>query len=317
MKLATINSPSGPRLVALKEGKLLDLHEAYLSLLEIQEKDSNSSPGLTNLEIPADTMALMDRWVDMQPVLKLVFDESSKLQLNVLDRITFSPSDVDYLPPIPRPRKIWGVRGNYLQHRVEMSERTFRPVETRIKAEPKLVGFLKAPTSLTGHEKPIVYPRICTNVEHEIELAVVISSLCRRISEEKAYDYVAGYSIILDMSSRSISAGDDGWVDRAKGFDSFAPMGPYLVTTDDITDPHALDFELRVNGVVKQKANTRDMIYSIPRIIAWASDFMTLEPGDVIATGTCFGVGEIKPGDLLEASIDGIGLLRNRVMAES
>jgi 2-keto-4-pentenoate hydratase/2-oxohepta-3-ene-1,7-dioic acid hydratase in catechol pathway len=129
-------------------------------------------------------------------------------------------------------------------------------------------------------------------------------------------DHVFGYTVFNDVSSRDIAHLDNGRMDRGKGFDTFAVMGPWLVTRDEIPDPHDLRIQLRLNGELRQDASTSDMMYRIPKQIAWLSTAMTLEPGDVISTGSPSGVGKIKPGDLIEGEVERVGAIRNRVVAD-
>ena len=146
------------------------------------------------------------------------------------------------------------------------------------------------------------------HVEYETELAVVIGKRTKNVDEEEVYSKVFGYSIILDMSARDFQR-VDRTLFRAKGFDTFAPIGPYIVTTDEIPDPHSLDIKLWLNGELKQNDNTQEMIFKIPKLISFISQVTTLLPGDIIATGTPAGVGPVKSGDKLVAKIDRIGTL--------
>jgi 2-keto-4-pentenoate hydratase/2-oxohepta-3-ene-1,7-dioic acid hydratase in catechol pathway len=167
-------------------------------------------------------------------------------------------------------------------------------------------------------------------IDWEIELAIIIGRPGRHIAESRAYDHVAGYTIVNDVSARRINVGferkkrdGDNWFDwlHGKWFDSFAPMGPVITTRDEIRDPHALDFSLTVDGVVRQKDNTGKMIFGVADLIAFASRIMTLEAGDVIATGTASGTGSatatfLQPGQMVEARLQGVGTLRNHVRSD-
>jgi 2-keto-4-pentenoate hydratase/2-oxohepta-3-ene-1,7-dioic acid hydratase in catechol pathway len=175
--------------------------------------------------------------------------------------------------------------------------------------------------AIIGPDQPIVIPPMSTQVDYEAELGVVIGRRARHVSVESAVDYVAGYTIINDVSARDLQFSDGQWV-RAKSFDTFAPMGPYLVTPDELGDGDGLGIELRLNGKTMQKSNTRNLIFKVPDLIVYISQIMTLEAGDVIATGTPGGVGFgrnpqvfLKPGDVVEIEIEGIGELRNPVVA--
>ena len=153
-------------------------------------------------------------------------------------------------------------------------------------------------------------------VDPECELAIIIGKRGRHISEAKAFEYVLGYTCFNDVSQRNIQASDaSGWF-RGKSFDTFGPIGPVIVSHNDIGDPQALNVICRINGVVKQSANTRDMIFSIPILISYISKQFTLEEGDIIATGTPAGVSPIVPGDTVEVEVEKIGILKNPVKAE-
>jgi len=205
--------------------------------------------------------------------------------------------------PIPRPGKILGVGRNYREHAAEL--------KNEVPTEPLL--FFKPPTAIIESGQPIVRPRGNWRVDFEGELGVVIGKTCRRVSRADAMQYVAGYTIVNDVTVRDLQK-KDGQFTRAKGFDSFCPCGPFLV--DDI-DPTQLHIVTRLDGVVKQDGWTRDMIFDIPTIIEVASRVMTLEPGDLISTGTPSGVAPILPGMTVEITIEGIGTLVNSVVEES
>jgi len=205
--------------------------------------------------------------------------------------------------PIPRPGKILGVGRNYREHAAEL--------KNEVPTEPLL--FFKPPTAIIESGQPIVRPRGNWRVDFEGELGVVIGKTCRRVARADAMQYVAGYTIVNDVTVRDLQK-KDGQFTRAKGFDSFCPCGPFLV--DDV-DPTKLRIVTKLDGVVKQDAPTSDMIFDIPTIIEVASRVMTLEPGDLIATGTPSGVAPILPGMTVEITIEGIGTLTNPVVEET
>ncbi len=215
-----------------------------------------------------------------------------------------------YEVPISRPSKILCLGRNFRAHARELKH--------DVPDEP--LFFSKSPSSLVAHESPIVIPGwLKTRVDHEAELGIVIGKTGKYIPENEAADHIAGYTIINDVTARDMQKEDMSkqrpWF-RSKSLDTFCPMGPYLIPRDEIGDPHALRIELRVNGELRQNASTSDMIFSVPVLIATLSRFMTLLPGDVIATGTPEGVSPITPGDVVEISIDGLGTLRNPVVLE-
>jgi len=215
-----------------------------------------------------------------------------------------------YNLPIARPSKIIGMGRNYKAHAKELDH--------KIPEEP--IFFCKAPSSLLPHDSNIIIPYwLDSRVDHEAELGLIIGKEARNISIEDALSFVAGYTIINDVTARSIQKKDldekKPWF-RSKSLDTFCPMGPFLVPSDQISDPHALEIRLTVNGHVKQKSTTSSMIFSIPEIVSYLSGFMTLQPGDIIATGTPHGVSPIKDGDCIETTITGLGTLRNVVVKE-
>jgi len=231
---------------------------------------------------------------------------------------TIPLANVKLLAPIPRPRKnIFGIGLNYVEH-VEESSRT---LDTSKDLPEKPVIFSKPPTTVIGPGDPVQHNKAITQqLDWEVELAVIIGTTCRRVSEGEALKNVFGYSVFIDISARDCRRAGQ-WI-YSKGQDSYGPFGPCIVTADEIPDPHALDLWLSVNGTLKQKSNTRHMLFKIPRLIADISAGMTLEPGDIIATGTPSGVGAgrkpqewLWPGDVIEAGVQHIGEIRHPVVA--
>ncbi|MGC8836899.1 MAG: fumarylacetoacetate hydrolase family protein [Anaerolineae bacterium] len=201
------------------------------------------------------------------------------------------------------PTKVLAVGLNYAAHAAEAG--------MEVPEEP--VFFLKPPSAVIGPEEAIVYPKLSRRVDYEAELAVVIGRRARRVAPEEALDYVLGYTCGLDVTARDLQRSDGQWT-RAKGFDTFCPLGPWIVPD---LDPHDLLVECRVNGQVRQRARTSDLIFPVEDLIHRASLVMTLEPGDVLLTGTPSGIGPLQPGDEVEVEIEGIGILRNVVVAET
>jgi 2-keto-4-pentenoate hydratase/2-oxohepta-3-ene-1,7-dioic acid hydratase in catechol pathway len=200
-----------------------------------------------------------------------------------------------------RPSKIIGIGQNYRAHAAELGK--------KISEEP--VMFLKPPTAVIADGMPIERPAGYARVDYEGELAVVLGKRARRVSRETALDYVAGYVCLNDVTVRDLQEKDGQWT-RAKGFDTFCPIGPRVVPG---LDPTNLRITTRLNGVVKQDSSTSDMIFPVAMLIEFCSQHMTLEEGDVITTGTPSGVGPLTPGDVVEVEIEGIGILRNPVIA--
>ena len=218
------------------------------------------------------------------------------------------------------PSKIIAVGLNYRDH-VKESAQFLTKVE--LPTEPVL--FAKTPNVLAGPGQPIVIPAHTKEykfpeerVDHECELAVIISKRGRHIREADAFAHVFGYTCFNDVSHRNIQKADtSGWF-RGKSFDTFGPIGPVIVPhgAQGIENPHTLNITCKVNGVIKQSANTADMIFTIPALIAYISKQLTLEEGDIIATGTPAGVSPLVPGDTVEVEIERIGILKNQVIAE-
>lgn len=199
------------------------------------------------------------------------------------------------------PSKIIGIGVNYRLHAAEMGK--------PLPEEPLM--FLKPPSAMIADGAPIERPAGYERVDHEGELGVVIGTRVRRIPRERALEAVLGLVCMNDVSVRDLQRRDGQWA-RAKGFDTFCPIGPRIVAG---LDPSRLRITARVNGVVRQDASTADMIFDVPALIAFASEYMTLEAGDVISTGTPAGVGNLMPGDTVSIEIEGIGVLSNPVIA--
>ncbi len=226
--------------------------------------------------------------------------------------------------PVPRPRKVLALAGNYMEHIREGGER----MAMQDSQTPRV--FMKPPSStVIGPGDAIRIPPIARGIDWEGELAVVIGRNAKGVKAKDALKYVAGYTIMNDVSERKLKIWSrdndrpqDKWFDwlNGKWLDTFAPQGPFLVTTDEIRDPHTLDISTYINGERKQHNNTSQMIFNVGRIIEYISAFVLLEPGDIISTGTIAGVGAasgtfMKPGDKVEIEISRIGILRNRVAA--
>ena len=211
-------------------------------------------------------------------------------------------SDVTLLAPC-EPSKIVALGLNYRDHAAEFGH--------QVPEEPLI--FLKPSTAVIGPEAAIIYPKMSRRVDYEAELAVVIGKTAHRVREDEALEYVLGYTCLNDVTARDVQK-KDGLFTRAKGFDTFAAMGPWIETA--IGDPDNVMVEAYLNGEPRQHASTSNMVFGVRRLIAFISEVMTLLPGDVISTGTPSGIGPMRPGDVVEVRVEGIGTLRNRVLAE-
>jgi 2-keto-4-pentenoate hydratase/2-oxohepta-3-ene-1,7-dioic acid hydratase in catechol pathway len=225
---------------------------------------------------------------------------------------TFDPARTRLAAPVPRPPKIVCIGLNYRDHAAESN--------LPIPETPTV--FAKFQTAVTGHRHPIVLPKNSAKPDYEAEFAVVIGQGGRHIPEERWREHVFGYTIANDVSARDFQMATTQWM-IGKTFDTFAPIGPAIVTADEIEDPHNLDISLTLSGEVMQSSNTRHLIFGVPKLIAFLSSVFTLEPGDIISTGTPGGVGMarkpprwLKPGDEVVVRVEGLGELVNPVVAE-
>jgi 2-keto-4-pentenoate hydratase/2-oxohepta-3-ene-1,7-dioic acid hydratase in catechol pathway len=308
MRLISYLHAGEQRLGARVGGKTVDLTAAYAALLS--GRGSAEADVLAAAAVPPDIVAFLGGGEGSM--------EAAKEALRSVDEhpeLAIDESSIELLPIIPRPPKIICVARNYAEHAAE--------AKLEIPEVPNL--FIRFPRSLIAEGAPVLVPRVSERVDWEAELAVVIGKGGKHIPASAAYDHVAGYALFNDVSIRD-------WQLRkppiqfgaGKNFDGSGPFGPELVTSDEIADPHALRIELRVNGALMQSSSTAKMIFTIPALIEHISQFTTLEPGDVIATGTPSGVGHfreppiyLKPGDTVRVEIEGIGVLENPVEAEA
>lgn len=227
------------------------------------------------------------------------------------DGITVDPL-IRLGPPVNRPSKLVCVGKNYLDHAKEMAE--------GIPSEPTL--FMKATSAWSGPNDDVVIPRGARKLDYEVELALVIGRTASYVEEREALDYVAGYATFCDFSERAFQKEMGGQWTKGKSADTFAPMGPWLTTVDEVPDPQKLRLWCEVNGELRQSSWTGDMMFSVRHLVAYISRFMTLLPGDVVATGTPAGVAMgmsppryLQAGDFVECCVEGLGCLRQRVVA--
>ncbi len=254
------------------------------------------------LTVPADLNSVIARLPAYAAAVKSL--EKARL----LDKI-WQEAGVSVLAPLPSPHRILAIGRNYSDHAKELG--------SEVPDTP--IVFLKASTSVIAPGSPIVLPPQVGRVDYEGELAVVIGTGGRNVSEAEALSLVAGYTLFNDVTARDEQkraiAKSLPWF-LSKSYDTFGPLGPCLVTPDEIPDPGTLELTLRVNDEIKQQANTSEMLFSVPYLLSWLSRQLTLYPGDVIATGTPPGVGPLQPGDLVEVTIPQIGTLANPVIGE-
>ena len=258
---------------------------------------------------PEEFPACMKKFIERGSELRSRAEQLIEQRVN--DDAIFKLSEVKILPPIAKPDKIICVGLNYFDH----------CKETGMEPPDSPVIFSKYANAIAGHNDAIEIPINSTEVDFEAELAFVIGREAKHVSEEEANDYVFGYTIMNDISARDLQFQDGQW-SRGKTADTFAPFGPVVVTHDEVGDPHNLAISLELNGEIMQDSNTSNLIFTVPKIISFLSQSMTLMPGDLIATGTPPGVGMgrnpkiwLKNGDRMNVSIEKIGTLSNHVIA--
>lgn len=268
---------------------------------------------ISNFPLPNDMLELIDMGFEIiAEITELVADTPAEF----FEEISYELDEVTFLAPIEKPRKnIIGIGLNYTEHVAESA----RTLDTTGKLPTQPIIFSKPPTTVTATNTEVIKnTKLTQQLDYECELAVIISNKGKYVPKSEALDYVFGYTIINDISARDCRR-EGQWI-VSKGQDTFAPMGPILVTKDEIENPHNLNLSLKVNGVEKQNSNTKLMLFNISDLIEDLSTVFTLEPGDIIATGTPAGVGAgrnpqewLHNGDVIEATIEGIGTLTNTV----
>jgi 2-keto-4-pentenoate hydratase/2-oxohepta-3-ene-1,7-dioic acid hydratase in catechol pathway len=285
MRLATIQTPEGPRAAVLRGDSYIDLHA-------------------TRRNLPPSVRGLLEGGPEMLRAAAVAAAQP--------DAVRYPAAAARLLAPVPDPEKIICIGLNYRDHAAESG--------AAIPTEPVL--FSKFATTLIGHGEAIILPPVSREVDYEAELVLVVGKPGRSIPAAAAMGYLAGYTIGHDVSARDWQLKKDGkqWL-AGKTFDTFAPTGPVLVTADEVPDPHSLGIRLRLNGQTMQDSNTRQLIFTAGAILAYVSQVVTLRPGDLVFTGTPSGVGFtrkppvfLKGGDVVEVEIDGLGVLRNPVV---
>lgn len=281
----------------LQGGKVFDFTAAYQTMRMVE-------CGVCECPIHS-TMELMEKGLFAVETFRSALDFARNHGLTE----QYTVSEHKLLTPVERPSKIMALGRNYMAHALESGY--------HIPTEP--VFFSKANSSVIGPEEPVIYKKFLTRVDPEGELAVIIGKEGANIPEDDAPSYVAGYTIMNDVTARDMQIQDlkqsSPWM-RSKGIDTFGPMGPCIVLPDEIQEPIELDIETRVNSEIRQKDNTRSLMFKVPKLISYISGYHTLVPGDVISTGTPEGMKPVQVGDVMEVEIEGIGVLRNPVVAE-
>jgi acylpyruvate hydrolase len=311
MRLVTFASARGDRVGALVDGDVIDLNAAYaLSLDSRGERDARAE---ADRALPCDMVAFLSRGEGAFEAARAALEHASAERGGRGYRVRHRAGEVKLRPPIPHPPKVICMGLNYVDH----CEESGLPVPE------SPFFFIKPWTAIAGPDDPVFIPRMPSvkrHVDYELELTIVIGKAGRHVSERDAYDIVAGYTIMNDISAREFVPPE---FLPMKGFDSFAPLGPCITTADEIGDVDDLHVQLRVNGEVRQDSSTSNFVFKVPQVVSYLSQIVTLEPGDIITTGTPGGVGWkrtppawLRPGDIVEAEIQNIGVLRNRIAPE-
>ena len=339
MKLVTFKVHTDERLGAIIDERILDLNLAYQVYLK-KNKGKDNAVRLASALIPPEMKGFLEGGDEAMVMAKKILDKyTDELDALGLDeeRLWHNLDEVRLYAPIPVPGKVYCTAVNFYDHATEgikNQEDRQKEIQRLKKLELDVPDvFQKPPSLVVGPRGPVIYPKATEKLDYECELAVVIGKKGKYIPKEKAYEYIAGYTIFIDMSYRDqgfpqdvdfrIFKHDVNWT-KGKGMDNAAPMGPCLLTREEIPDPYNPPIKLitRVNGQLRQNGNLSSMIIKIPRIIEYLSNGTTLEPGDIIATGTVSGVarswpdGYLKVGDVLECEIPPIGVLRYVIIKE-
>ena len=281
--------------------------------MQNQVIDMQDFGDVSNFPLPNDMLELIDMGFEIIPEITEMIAETPE---NFFEEIAYEMNEVTILAPIEKPRKnIIGIGLNYTEHVAESA----RTLDTTGKLPTKPIIFSKPPTTVTATNTQIIKnTKLTSQLDWECELAVIISKKGKYVPKSEALDYVFGYTVINDISARDCRR-EGQWI-VSKGQDTFAPMGPVIVTKDEIENPHNLNLSLKVNGVEKQNSNTKFMLFNINDLIEDLSTVFTLEAGDIIATGTPAGVGAgrdpqewMYDGDVVEATVEGIGTIVNTI----
>jgi acylpyruvate hydrolase len=316
MRLATYGYLGSSRAGAVVDDWMVDLERTYQGLLDTRSDPAARRPG--EHIVPNDLCELLAGGEASHEAMQQAIEFARvRLQADpatlVADGCAVEVAKVRFLPPIVHPGKIVCLGLNYSDHAAEAGK--------DLPEAPEL--FAKFANSLIGHEDPIIIPKVSEEVDYEAELAVVIGRHATAVSVDDALDYVGGYTILNDISVRDYQLRGSQWL-PGKTVDRSTPVGPWIVTSDEIPDPQSLEMRLDVDGEILQQANTARMVFTVAQAIAFISSVMTLEPGDVISTGTPHGVGLVREpprwlrdGETVTVTVDGIGSLSNPVAASA
>lgn len=315
MRLVTYHHEGQARSGAQIDGQIIDLNRAYKLML--RHGGNHDELAVADARVPADMIALLQGGeASLRAAQNALSFVRGKLMASdgrhTSEGIVYASEQIAFLSPVLRPGKVICLGLNYRDHAAEAG--------MAVPDYPIL--FHKVTGSLTGHNQPVIVPRTSSQIDYEGELAVIVGKRGKYIAERDALAYVAGYCVANDVSARDLQFRTSQWT-TGKMLDTFGPLGPALVTKDEVPDPHALSIKTILNGQVMQDASTADMIFRVPYIISYISGIVTLEAGDVIMTGTPPGIGNtrkpqvfMKPGDTVTVEIERLGSLTNPVVGE-
>jgi acylpyruvate hydrolase len=315
MQLVTYGHRGAPRVGLLAQERVIDVNWAYAALLA--HRGDRRAVAMADALVPADMIGILEAGEralaairEAEGYVREGLASGEQAEALVRDGVVYGRSEVALKAPIPRPGKLILLGLNYRDHAEETGQ--------QIPEVPTL--FAKYNNSVVGPGAAIIIPRATEQIDYEAEFAFVIGRRGHHIPRERALDYVAGYTVINDVSARDYQFVTSQWL-VGKTFDTHCPMGPALVLKDEIPDPHALDLSLSIAGEVLQRSNTRQLIFKIPETVEYLSQVMTLDPGDVISTGTPAGVGFtrkpprwLRPGETVRVEIAELGVLENPVV---
>ena len=312
MRLVMFQGQGDPRLGAAVGDDVVDINLAYEAMLTA--RGDLRARAKASAVVPAETMAFLDGGDDSLAAARAALAWATANRGATIRNapVVRAVAGVKLRAPVMKPEKIICVAHNYHDFLKELG----------MKPHPMPRIFSKFANAVAGWDDPVVRPKMSRQLGYEAELAFVIGKRCKNVPEDKAYDVIAGYMTFNDISASDCTKADVQNT-RGKGFDTFAPMGPCLVTADEVKDPHDLKVELRVNGRVLQTSNARELVHNVPQLVAFCSQVFTLEPGDVVATGTPGGLAKdrnpptyMEPGDVMETEIGDLGLMRNPIVEE-
>ncbi|MED1116841.1 fumarylacetoacetate hydrolase family protein [Bacillus paramycoides] len=309
MKLVTFTHSGETRIAALENRKLIDLHAAFKAKLKLE--GNLRAAQIAEAYIPKDMNGFLQGGTESMNLAKAAIAYALANENEV--KMIFEEEEVKIEAPVPSPGKIICVGHNYREHILEMKR----------ELPPYPVIFAKFANTVVGPQDDIPFYPISEQLDYEAEFAFVIGKRARNVSEADALEYVAGYTIANDITYRDIQRRTIQWL-QGKTVEGSAPMGPWLITSDELTDPSGLEIVLTVNGEKRQQSNTANLVFSVPYLVSFLSNLITLEPGDVILTGTPGGVGVacnpqafLKDGDIVRIEVDQVGVLENRVKQTS